>query len=136
MSDRVKAIFTNGALWSAVIAAVVGTILYVNPSFPREILALYVGLFVAILAALGVTGITSVEVKAAEIKAERIGGEALRAISAGRAIPAEPGEIAFEAFSTSVGRVDWGGNPIPPWRELSAATRAGWAACAAAARKE
>lgn len=136
MSDQAKAILKNGALWSALIAAVSGTILYINPNFPREILALYVGLLVAILAAVGVNGITSVEVKTAEIKADRVGGETVRSITANRTIVAEPGEIAFETFSRSVGRMDWRGNPIPPWHELSAVTKAGWAASAAAARKE
>ena len=105
-------------------------VIYVNPAFPREILALYVGLFVAVLTALGVNGVTSVAAKTNQIMAARVGEEAARELLIKSGIPLEPGQLEFEAFSIATGKVDWNGQPIPPWRELNFLARQAWVAVA------
>lgn len=122
--DTLKAAGKNGALWTAIIAGVVGTVLYLRPDFPRELLGLYVAIVVALLTALGVRGVTGVPVATRNLQARRARGFS----------PAEPGQVAFEAYAKAVRMKTFDGKPIPKWNDLSGSVQNGWAEAEKASR--
>lgn len=63
MPDWVKAILTNGAVWSAFLLLVNTLLFYFVPDFPREVWASLNGFIIALLAAVGVAGVRT-EVRA------------------------------------------------------------------------
>jgi hypothetical protein len=123
--DTLKAAAKNGALWTAIIAGVVGTVLYLKPEFPRELLGLYVAIVVALLTALGVKGVTAVNV-------------ATRAIQTSRARALQPnvilGQVAFNAYAKAMNGKTYDGKPIPQWNDLSKSVQNGWAEAEKASR--
>lgn len=135
MSDALKAILTSGPLWSALIAAVVGTVLLKDPTIPRPLIDLYVAVLVAFLGALGISGVQSLRAKVENVQTERIAKDVALRMNGDPIIKPDPGQVAFEAYADMVGRVTWDGKPIPIWRELSPKVRQGWNAAAAASRK-
>lgn len=44
--------------------------------------------------------------------------------------PKSPGELAFERYAAAVGNVNYAGEPLKPFHELSDTIKAGWEAAA------
>lgn len=137
MSDAVLAIVRSPTLWSAVIATVVYVVMLRDPSFPKPLLDLYVGIVIAFLSALGITGVVGVVPAVRQAQAAR---KILAAIASRRAIPSNDkrilasGQRAFEAYAAFTGGQTYDGKPIPNWPDLSPKIRDAWAFAEAAAK--
>lgn len=73
MSDSIKAVLMNGAVWSAVILLANTLLFLAVPDFPPAVWAAINGVIVALLAVLGVKGVTGVP---AQTRANRAAREA------------------------------------------------------------
>lgn len=128
MSDALKAILTSGPLWTALIAAVVGTVLLRDPTIPQPTIDLYVAVVVALLGALGVKGVEGIRTRAASIAASRIASDVSVRVGA----TMELGQVAFEVYTQMTRRVMRGAAGQPEWADLSESQKKAWNAAASA----
>lgn len=141
MSDALKAILTNVPLWSALISAIVYFVVLRDPSFPRPAIDVLVSVVIALLSALGVTGVQGVVPAVRQAQAERAINAAIanRSVTQKRTPPNSAsmpaGLKAFFAYRTAVGSKTYDGKEIPMWDDLSESVKRGWAAAEAAARR-
>lgn len=136
MSDALKAIFSSPPLWSALFTAIIATVLAFKPDFPINLITVWLGVASAILAAIGIVGVTGVIPKVAQAQSDR----AIKAAIANRsAMPSDKrilasGQKTFEAYASAMLGQTADKQPIPNWHELDAETRDSWAFAERAAR--
>ena len=120
--------------------AIIATVLAIKPDFPINLITVWLGVASAILAAIGIVGVTGVIPKVAQAKAVReINARmASRGDMQGRgqagAAGTPAGVKAFFAYRTAVGNKTHDGKDIPMWDDLTDTVRHGWAAAEAAGR--
>jgi len=130
--DAFLSIVRSGPLWSAVISVAVYIALKRDPTIPKDAIDLYVGVVIALLGSLGITGVQAIKARAELLQAQRIGEGTARTLDANPIIKPDPAQVAYESYVTSLE----GYVAMPAWRSLDARYRLAWNAAALAASRK